>query len=315
MRIISLLPSATEIVAALGALDQLVGVSHACDYPPEIAPLPRLTSTHVDASAAPAAVDRDVRLTAEHGAPLYEVKEALLRSLRPDVVVTQALCEVCAVSETDVRAIAERLSPQPAVVTLAGMSMDGIMADIERVAVAIGATDEAEEVVAGLRARLRSVHERLRAVRAPRPRVAVLEWTDPVYAAGHWVPEMVYRAGGVDALSAPGTHSRAVTMADVAGAGPDVLLFAPCGYDLERATREASETLAGDAWQWARDCAAWAIDANALTSRPGPRVVDGVETFARLLHPSIFGTAAADRAQMLQHSAFAHQEQRSSMSS
>jgi iron complex transport system substrate-binding protein len=309
VRIASLLPSATEIIAGLGALDQLVGVSHACDYPPEVGRLPRLTSTHVDGTAAPAAIDRDVRLTAERGAPLYEVNEELLRSLRPDVIATQALCDVCAVSETDVRAIAERLSPLPVVVTLAGMSIDGIIADIERVAAAIDATDEAEELVAGLRARLRSVHERLRAVRVPRPRVAVLEWTDPVYAAGHWVPEMVHRAGGVDALAAPGTHSRAVATADVASAAPDVLLFAPCGYDLDRATREAAETLSAEAWQWARDRVAWAIDANSLTSRPGPRVVDGVETFARLFHPTLFGTAPADRVQSL-HLAFEHQRQR-----
>jgi iron complex transport system substrate-binding protein len=200
------------------------------------------------------------------------------------------------VRETDVRAIAECLSPAPLIVTLSGTSIDGIIADIERVAAAIEMPDEAEELVAGMRARLRSVHERLRAARAPRPRVAVLEWTDPVFTAGHWVPEMVHRAGGVDALAAPGTHSRAVPIADVAAAAPDVLLFAPCGYDLPRATREASRTLSDDAWRWARDRASWALDANALASRPGPRVVDGVETIASLLHPSLFGAPAVDRA-------------------
>jgi iron complex transport system substrate-binding protein len=307
VRIASLLPSATEIVSALGAVDRLVGVSHACDYPPEIARLPRLTKTHLDADASPAVIDRDVRLTAERGGPLYEVNDELLRSLRPDVVVTQALCDVCAVRETDVRAIAERLSPRPVVVTLSATSIDGIVTDIERVAAAIEASDEAEELVAGLRARLRSVHDRLRAARAPRPRIAVLEWTDPVYAAGHWVPEMVHRAGGVDSLAAPGAHSRAMQLDDVVSAAPDVVVFAPCGYDLERAAREATEALASEAWQWARERVAWAIDANALTSRPGPRVIDGVETFARLLHPSLFGTAAADRAQLLQHSALEHQ--------
>jgi iron complex transport system substrate-binding protein len=143
---------------------------------------------------------------------------------------------------------------------------------------------------------LRSVRERLRAARPPRPRVAVLEWTDPVYTAGHWVPEMVHRAGGVDALAAPGEHSRAVPTVEVATAAPDVLVFAPCGYDLARATREAGHTLKGDAWEWARERATWALDANALASRPGPRIVDGVETMASLLHPSLFGTPAVDRA-------------------
>ena len=296
MRVITLLPSATEIVAALGALDLLVGVTHACDYPPQVASLPRLTSTRVSALAAPAVIDRDVRAAVERGAPLYDVDETLLASLQPDVIVTQALCDVCAVRETDVRAIAQRMDPSPAIVTLSGTSIDGIIADIERVASALGMADEAEELVPGMRARLRSVHERLRAARAPRPRVTVLEWTDPLFAGGHWVPEMVHRAGGADALATPGQHSRMVTRDDVAAAAPDVVLFAPCGYDLASATREAGGLLASDAWTWARERAVWALDANSLTSRPGPRVIDGVETIAAVLHPSLFGSPASDRA-------------------
>ena len=296
MRIVSLLPSATEIVAALGALDQLVGVTHACDYPPQVTSLPRLTSTNVDGAARPDVIDREVRQAAESGVALYTVDEALLASLHPDVIVTQALCDVCAVRETDVRAIASRLSPMPIVVTLSGTSIEGIFAGIERVAVAIDAPDEAEELIPGLRARLRSVHDRLSAARAPRPRVAVLEWTDPVYTAGHWVPEMVRRAGGVDVLAEPGSHSRPIEIADVRIADPEVLVFAPCGYGLERAAREASAVLGGDDWQWARGLAAWAIDANALASRPGPRVVDGVETLAGVMHPGLFGGPAGDRA-------------------
>jgi iron complex transport system substrate-binding protein len=295
VRIVSLLPSATEIVAALGALDHLVGITHACDYPSQISTLPRLTRTRVNAHAAPDVIDRDVRAAAAQGLALYEVDDALLASLTPDVIVTQALCDVCAVRETDVRELAERLTPRPRVVTLSGTSIDGIVADIQRVGEAIDAQDEAEELILGLRARLRSVHERLRASHAPRPRVAVLEWTSPVYTAGHWVPEMVHRAGGVDALATPGSHSQAVGVADVAAAGPDVLIFAPCGYDLQRATREARTVLTGDAWRWAADRAAWAIDSNALASRPGPRVVDGVETIAALLHPALFGEPPRDR--------------------
>ncbi|HJW48209.1 MAG TPA: cobalamin-binding protein, partial [Candidatus Limnocylindria bacterium] len=150
-----------------------------------------------------------------------------------------------------------------------------------------------------LHTRLRHVHDRLGAAHAPRPRVAVLEWTDPVFTAGHWVPGMVHRAGGVDALAAPGAHSRAIEVAEVASAAPEVLVFAPCGYDLARATREASGVLGSEGWAWARGRAAWAIDANALASRPGPRVVDGVETMAALLHPSLFGEPATDRAARL----------------
>ena len=299
MRIVSLLPSATEIVAALGALDELVGITHACDYPPQVTRLPRLTSTHVDGAAAPEVIDRDVREAAERGTALYTVDESLLASLRPDVIVTQALCDVCAVRETDVRAIAARLSPPPAIVTLSGTSVEGIFADIERVGAAIDAADEAEELIPGLRVRLRSVHQRLSAARAPRPRVAVLEWTDPVYSAGHWVPDMVHRAGGVDVLAKPGAHSRAVAVADVAAQAPEMLLFAPCGYGLERATREARAVLARDDWRWARGLVVWAIDANALASRPGPRVVDGVEVLASIMHPSVFGAPRADRATMI----------------
>ena len=300
MRIVSLLPSATEIVAALGALHELVGVSHACDYPPPVTRLPRLTSTHVDGAAAPDAIDRDVREAAERGMALYTVDESLLASLRPDVIVTQALCDVCAVRETDVRAVASRLAPAPTVVTLSGTSIDGIFADIERVGAAIGAADEAEELIPGLRARLRSVHERLSTARAPRPRVAVLEWTDPVYTAGHWVPEMVHRAGGLEVLAKPGEHSRAIALADVEAQSPEMLVFAPCGYGLERATREAEAVLARAEWRWARDLATWVIDANALASRPGPRVVEGVEVLASVMHPGLFGAPASDRARRIQ---------------
>jgi iron complex transport system substrate-binding protein len=296
VRIVSLLPSATEIVAALGALDELVGVTHACDYPPQVTRLPQLTSTHVDGAAAPDVIDRDVRAAAERGTALYTVNDALLASLRPDVIVTQALCDVCAVRETDVRALASRLSPTPMIVTLSGTTIDGILADIERVAAAIEMPDEAEELIPGLRARLRSVHERLSMAKAPRPRVAVLEWTDPVFSAGHWVPELVHRAGGVEVLAKPGAHSRAVALADVEAGAPEMLVFAPCGYGLERAAREAERVLARDEWRWARELDAWAIDANALVSRPGPRVVEGVEVLAGIMHPSLFGGPAGDRA-------------------
>jgi iron complex transport system substrate-binding protein len=299
VRIVSLLPSATEIVAALGALDQLVGVTHACDYPPQVSRLPRLTSTHVGGAASPEVIDRDVREAAERGDPLYTVDEALLASLRPDVIVTQALCDVCAVRETDVRTIAARLSPAPSIVTLSGTMLDGIFADIERVGAAIDAPDEAEELLLGIRARLRSVHERLRAARAPRPRVAVVEWTDPIYTAGHWVPEMVHRAGGVDALAKPGEHSRAVPIGDVEAHAPEILVFAPCGYDLGRASREAHVVLDREEWRWARGLAAWALDANSLASRPGPRVIDGIETLAAVMHPALFGLPARDRARQL----------------
>ncbi len=282
MRIVSLLPSATEIVAALGCADRLVGTSHECDYPPTLAPLPRVTTTAIDAHAGAGAVDAQVRALAAAGEPLYTVLWDRVRALAPDVILTQALCAVCAVSETDVRVQAERLSPRPAIVTLNGSTFDGVLDDIGCVAMAIGADSNGEQLVAALRARLRAVHDRLKAAGAPRPRVAVIEWTDPLFVAGHWVPEMIHRAGGRDVVAAPGAHSSVVTQEVIEASRPDILLVAPCGYDVQRAAEaaRAMRRLVGPR--------VWAIDANAFLSRPGPRLTDGVETVAAILHPDLF---------------------------
>lgn len=299
MRIASLLPAATEIVAALGARDELVAVTHECDHPAAVRSLPRVTSSAVEAHAGADAgtVDARVRELSAAGSALFALDEALLVALRPDVVLTQALCAVCAVSETDVRAVAARLDPAPRVVTLSATTLDGVLdGDVARVAEAIGRAAAGAALVAELRGRLRRVHETLKAAGAPRPRVAVIEWTDPVYAAGHWVPEMVRRAGGVDALAQPGEHSTTRAVEAVAAAAPDLLVFAPCGYDARAAAAEARSALARPAWRWAASLPAWAVDANAYVSRPGPRLVDGVELLARVMHPGLFGEPAAGRA-------------------
>lgn len=288
MRVVSLLPSATEIVAALGGMEHLVGVTHACDHPPMVASRLRVTTTAVDADAAPGAVDAQVRAITAAGQPLYTLLEDRIRTLHPDLLLTQALCEVCAVMETDVRALAARLTPPPAIVTLSATSLDGVLDDIRRVGGAMGLPDEADEFLAGAAARMRAVHETLKSAQAPRPRVAVIEWGDPIYAAGHWVPEMVRRAGGVDVLAKPGEHSVVVTLEAVRAADPEVVLIAPCGYDLGRATAEGERLLALPEWAWARDRRVFALDANAFASRPGPRLVDGIEVLARLFNPSLF---------------------------
>ncbi|MBI3789281.1 MAG: ABC transporter substrate-binding protein [Gemmatimonadetes bacterium] len=293
MKIISLLPSATEIVASLGATHQLCAVSHSCDWPEEIRALPRVTATAVDSTAAAGAIDAQVRAIAATGAPLYTIDEARIRAIAPDVIVTQALCDVCAVSEGDVRALAADMTPSPVVVTLDGKTMEGVFTDITRVAAAIDASDEAEELIDGLRARLRHVHETLKAAKAPRPRVAMIEWTEPLFAGGHWVPEMVARAGGVDVLAKPGDHSAVVTIEQVRAGAPDVLFVGPCGYDLAASIDAARALLARDDWAWARALPVWALDANALTSRPGPRLVHGVETMAAAMHPALFGAPLA----------------------
>jgi iron complex transport system substrate-binding protein len=288
MRVVSLLPSATEIVAALGGMEHLVGVTHCCDYPPQVDSRLRVTRTAIDADAAPGIVDAQVREITASGAPLYALEEDRIRALKPDLILTQALCEVCAVMETDVRAVAARLQPTPQVITLAATSLDGVLEDIVTVGSAMGLADEAAEFVAGARMRMRRVHETLKAAQAPRPRVAVIEWGDPIYAAGHWVPEMVKRAGGIDVLAAPGEHSVVKTLEQVRDADAEVLLIAPCGYDLARAVEEAERLLALDDWTFARSRAVFALDANAFASRPGPRLVDGIEVMARLFNPQLF---------------------------
>jgi iron complex transport system substrate-binding protein len=299
MRVVSLLPAATEIVAALGALEHLVGVTHECDHPSVVRSRARVTRSDVAVGAAPGAVNAQVADLAASGAPLFTLDESRIAALHPDLVLTQALCDVCAVSEDDVRAVVGRLTPSPRVVTLSAGTLDGVLADIRAVADALGLQDEGDELLQGLAARMRQVHETLKAARAPRPRVAVVEWTDPVFPAGHWTPEMIRRAGGVDVLMEPGQHSVAVPLEQVAAADPEIVLVAPCGYDVARAEAEGRAVLADARWGWLAGRQVWAIDANALVSRPGPRLVDGIETFARVFNPALFSPVDPERARRL----------------
>jgi iron complex transport system substrate-binding protein len=296
VRVVSLLPSATEIVAALGAMDQIVGVTHECDFPVEVASRARVTACDVDADATPGAIDEQVRTLTGEGRSLYTLDETLIRALRPDLILTQALCDVCAVMETDVRALAGRLTPVPAVVSLSATTLDGVFADIERAGAAIGREAEAANLVGALRRRMRAVHDTLSAARAPRPRVAVIEWTDPVFAAGHWVADMVRRAGGIDVLATGGEHSRVVPIERIDEANAEIVIFAPCGYGLEHAANEARVLLRDPDWSFLGGCDVWALDANALTSRPGPRLVDGIEVMARIFNASLFAPIDATQA-------------------
>jgi iron complex transport system substrate-binding protein len=283
MNIVSLLPSGTEIVAALGRTDQLVGVSHECDYPAHVKSLPRVTSTAIDHTADAARVDGSVRTHVAEGRPLYTVDWDLVETLAPDLIVTQALCDVCAVSETECRLYAARLTPRPRLATLSASTLAGVLSDIHDVAAASGDQATGETLTASLRARMETVHQRLNAAKAPRPRVVVIEWTDPVFVAGHWVPEMIRRAGGSDVVGIPGSHSTVVPREAIIAAQPDIVLVAPCGYDVHRAARAARELA------WLPEVPVWAIDANSLLSRPGPRLIDGVETLAAIFHPALFG--------------------------
>lgn len=288
LRVVSLLPAATEIVAALGAFGQLVGVTHECDHPREVARLPRVTSSAVDRDAASADIDAEVRALASAGAPVFGFDAERFATLAPQVVLTQSVCDVCALPASEVDRAIAALDAAPSVVTLGGTTLDGVWADVRQVGAAIGRDAEAEALLASLDARVRHVHETLKAARAPRPRVAVIEWLDPLFVAGHWSPELVRRAGGVDVLAKPGAHSVQIDVASVRDAAPEVLLFAPCGFDVDRAARETEALLARDEWRWASACVCWALDGNALTSRPGPRLVDAIEVMAGIFAPGLF---------------------------
>lgn len=283
MRIVSLLPSATDVVVALGGSDLLVGVSHACDAP---VPLPRVTAPAIDATATSGAIDAAVREIAAAGRPLFALDDALIASLAPDLIITQALCDVCAVSEADVQALAARIAPAPRVVSVSGATLDGVFSDIATIGSAIDLGSEAEELLLGLRHRLRVIHHALKAARAPRPRVAVIEWTEPIYAGGHWVPEQVARAGGLDVLANTGAHSVTASPVQLRNANPEIVMVAPCGFGIERAVAEAAHLMSMH--PWLAGCQVWAMDGNALTSRPGPHLVNGIEAMARIFAPTLF---------------------------
>jgi iron complex transport system substrate-binding protein len=288
IRIISLLPAATEIVAALGALDQLVGITHECDFPAEVNGIPRVTTSLVDRDASSRAIDESVRALSASGAPVFALDADQLRRLAPTVILTQSLCEVCAVSEGDIRSLGAVLDPAPRLVSLGGTTLDGVWEDITAVGTALGRGREASDLLAAIAARMRAVHETLAAARAPRPRVAVIEWLDPLFVAGHWTPELVRRAGGIDVLAEPGAHSVEIPVDRIRDAQPELLLFAPCGFDAHRAARECTALLATAEWRWAKGIEAWAIDGNALTSRPGPRLADAVAVMAGIIAPASF---------------------------
>ena len=287
-RILSLLPAATEIVAALGALDRVVGITHECDFPPQVASLPRVTSSAVDRDARSAEIDAEVRALSSSGVAVFTLDAALVARLAPDLLITQSVCDVCALPESEVDRAVAALGTHPDRMTLGATTLDGVWDDIRRVGDAIGRRAEADALVAALVERMRRVHETLKAARAPRPRVAVIEWLDPVFAAGHWTPELVRRAGGIDVLAEPGAHSVTVDVAAVRDARPDVILFAPCGFDVERAERESRALLTTSEWSWARESSCWALDGNALTSRPGPRLVEAIEVMASIFAPGLF---------------------------
>jgi iron complex transport system substrate-binding protein len=273
MRIVSLLPAASEIVCALGLRRSLLGRSHECDFPPGVAELPALTRARVDSSLASAALDAEVRRVVAEGLPLYQLDEALLAALAPDVVVTQEACEVCAVTYDQVVECLERAAVRARVVSLRPARLAHVQGDVVRVARACGASDRGTALAGEMERRL----ERLGRVAASRPRVAVVEWLDPPMLAGHWVPEVLERAGAVALGPAPGEPSAYAGWDEIAALAPDAVVVAACGFDLERTLREAlphAETLRRLAPR------VLLMDGNAYLNRPGPRLVDAAETLA-----------------------------------
>jgi iron complex transport system substrate-binding protein len=298
MRIISLFPAATEMVCALGAASSLVGISHDSDFPSELldSGIPRVTRTTMDGDAAPAEIDRMVRVADTLGESLHVLDAETIADLEPDVIITQGICDVCAIREEDVRIIADSLRQPPIVLALSANSLDEMLNDIHRVGAVIERSPVSESLVDRLQRRLYKVHERLVAAAVPRPRVAVLEWTDPIYNAGHWVPQMVRRAGGIEVLAKAGERSRKVSMDELIAANADTIIIAPCGYGVVRAAAEGAMQAKKKEWAWLAHRRAWAVDSGGLLSRPGPRLVDGVETLAEIFHPSVFPRPSRTRA-------------------
>jgi iron complex transport system substrate-binding protein len=281
MRVVSLLPAATEIVAALGGVGRLVGVSHECDFPPEVRSLPRVTRTLVDPAMPSGAIDRAMAEAKRTGVSPVEVDVNLVAHLRPDVLIGQSVCDVCAVGEGELARLVTTLMPTPWVVTLHAHTLDEVFLDIRKVGEALELRDEAEELDAGLRYRLRRVS--VRAARPPKPRVLVLEWLDPPYVAGHWVPDLVTLAGGQDVGSAPGEPSRPRPWDELAALAPDVVVVALCGFDIPRAQAELAAVTDPQARALLGRRVEF-LDGNAYTSRPGPRLVDAADILARLIH-------------------------------
>ena len=280
MNIVSLLPSATEILFALGAGEDVVGVTFECDHPPEARRRRIVSTSSLPEGLDPAAIDAAVRARISAGEDLYHLDRDALAGLDADLVVTQDLCAVCAVDVTEVTAALEHLGCRAEVLTTDPHDLEQVLASIVQVGAATGREDRARVLVEGLRTRLAAVADRVHG--RPRPRTVVLEWTDPPFAPGHWVPEMVQQAGGECVLGRAGERSVPTTWADVAAAAPDVVVSAPCGFGLEDSARLAGELLATGSLPAA--VPVWAVDANASFARPGPRLVDGIEALAGILH-------------------------------
>jgi iron complex transport system substrate-binding protein len=287
VRIVSLLPSATEICFALGLGPSLVGVTHECDFPPQTEYKTVLTKSELDHDgAAPAEIDRHVKAALHEGSSLYRLDQQGLQRARPDLILTQELCEVCAVAYPQVLEAAKMLPGRPSVMSLEPHNLSDVMRSIVDVGQATGTPERAAELVRGLWARVDAVRGAVAG--RPRPRVVCIEWIDPLMVAGHWVPDQVDIAGGTDALGTSGEKSRNVSFEEIEAAQPEVVFCMPCGFRLEGSEAQGALLAAHKGWAAlpaAKAGMVYAVDGSWYFNRPGPRVVDGIEILARLLHP------------------------------
>lgn len=296
LRILSLIASATEIVCALGFRDRLVGRSHECDYPADVAGLERATRPRFDTEAASDEIDRRVRALAAEADPLdalgvYEIREDVLSKLRPTHIVTQSQCDVCAVSERDVVAAVGRLTGlDPEIVSLRPLGLSDVWEDIMRVASALGATEAGARLIASLQGRMEAIAAKARHL-PPVRSVAFIEWADPLMSGGNWMPELVEMAGGRCLFGRPGIHSPALDFEDLAAADPETILISPCGFGLERTLEDAAALARRPGWsglQAVRAGRVYAADGNQFFNRPGPRLAESLEILAEILHPEQF---------------------------
>ncbi|MBU6294126.1 MAG: cobalamin-binding protein [Planctomycetes bacterium] len=289
MRIVSLLPSATEVVCELGLGDSLVGVTHECDYPDFVSALPKVTRALIPQDATSLQIDSLVRESLQARKSLYALDMPEMERLRPDLIITQALCDVCAVAEADVAAAAASLPGRPKVLNLEPMSIGDVLETLATVANAAGVPAHADTAIQRLRMRINAVAERSSKV-AGRPRVVVLEWLDPPFSCGHWTPELVDLAGGDEVIAKPGQPSRTIRWDEVVAARPDVLFIACCGFSVDRTLVDLPGLASRPGWADLPAVQAdrvFVTDGNAYFSRPGPRLVDSLEILAHALHPAI----------------------------
>ncbi len=292
MRICSLVPGATEVVAALGLQDNLIGISHECDFPPSLAQVPVMVRPRIEShQLSSAEIDKQVGALLAADAGLYELDEPRLLAARPELLIAQALCDVCAITPSQLERVIRTLSPPPRMITLSPGRLEDILRDIETLGTAMEREDAGKQLSATLRSKLDAVRTTVSA-QSMRPRVACLEWLSPLYTAGHWVPDMVVAAGGVDVLAQAGTASRKVDWDRLAASAPDVIVLMPCGFTIPRAKTELATVTEHPQWKHlpaVQKGEVYLVDALSYFSRPGPRLIDGVEQLAAVLHPACYG--------------------------